>query len=87
MKGLVVLTMALLVGCVEFKTLEELEFAALESGDWSAVHQRERKIAKREAQKAARCPSGHIRVCRNRVRDEQCYCASEEHVSEILRGF
>lgn len=33
MKGLIVLWAALLVGCAEIKTLEELEFAALESGD------------------------------------------------------
>ena len=41
MKGLTVtvtvIVMALLVGCVEFKAVDELEVATLESGDWSAV--------------------------------------------------
>ena len=87
MKGLIVLVMGFLVGCAEFKTLEELEFAALESGDWSAVSQRERMIAKRKARSSPRCPSGSILVCQGRTRDRGCYCGSEEHVSEILRGF
>lgn len=84
MKGLIVLWAALLVGCAEIKTLEELEFAALESGDWSAVAKRERNIEKRKRQRSFSCGSDAIAVCDERVRGTVCKCRSSQEVEDLL---
>ncbi len=86
MKGLLVLSVALLVGCADLKTLEELELAALESGDWSAVERRERALAKRRARAANSCPRGYILVCGSRVMQKECYCSSHDSVRDFLEG-
>jgi hypothetical protein len=87
MKGLILLAAALLVGCAEVKTLEELELAALQSGDWSAVEKRERSIARRKARGGPGCPSGLIPVCERRAGNSTCDCVSEQLMQDLLRGF
>lgn len=86
LRGLMVLSVALLFGCAEFKTLEELELAAFESGDWSAVEKRERVLEKRRARQVASCPSDWIAVCENRGGDERCHCSSRESVQRLLNN-
>ena len=84
MKGLLVLSAALLVGCADLKTLEELELAALESGDWSAVERRERSIAKRRAREASACATGYILVCGSSVAQKQRFCSSDDSVRDFF---
>lgn len=80
-------SLVVLAGCAEFKTLEELEFAALQSGDWSAVEQREKNIARRKAQRGIQCPSGEIPVCVERVRGSRCSCTSRDDIERMLGGY
>lgn len=88
MKGLLlVLSILLLAGCAEFQTLEELEFTALQSGDWSQVERRENNIARRTAQRAIQCPSGSMPVCEERARGERCSCMSRDDVARMLGGY
>jgi len=84
MKGLVILTMALLVGCAEVRTLEELELAAMQSGDWSAVERRERAVARRAQRGSTLCPSGSIPVCDQRPGETRCHCTSQEDLRAIF---
>lgn len=84
LRGLMVLSVALLVGCAEHKTLEELELAALQSGDWTAVEKRERAIAKRKARQAFVCAGDAIAVCESRGGDSRCECASHDAVRDML---
>ena len=86
MRGLLVLSAAMLIGCADLKTLEELELAALESGDWSAVEKRERALAKRRAREANACPSGYVLVCGSGVGHRRCQCSSHDSVSDFLES-
>ena len=85
MKSLIVVSMFLvLAGCTTAPTLEELEFAALESGDWSEVRKRERAIARREARMAQQCPVGRVRVCVKRAAGNQCGCVARDEFRDIF---
>ncbi len=88
MKGLLLaLSIILSAGCADLKTLEELEFAALQSGDWSAVEQREKNIARRKARQGVRCPSGSIPVCVDRGTRTRCSCNSREEIRDMFGGY
>ncbi len=81
---LVVSLFLVLAGCTAAPTLEELEFAALESGDWSEVKKRERAIARREARIAEQCPAGRVRVCVKRIAGNDCGCVGREAFQDIF---
>ena len=88
MKGiLLALSPLLLAACAEFQTLEELEFAALQSGDWSQVERREKNITRRNAQRAIQCPTGAMLVCEERVRGKRCSCMSRDDVNRMLSSY
>ena len=85
MKILLVISLFLvLAGCTAAPTLEELEFAALESGDWSEVRKRERAIARREARMAQQCPIGRIRVCVKRAGGNNCACVNRDEFQDVF---
>jgi hypothetical protein len=86
MRGLVIVGVALLVGCAPVKTLEELEVAALQSGDWSAVKMREKKIARQNQRRAMNCGSGAMAVCVDRMHDVVCECTSQQDIRYMLTG-
>lgn len=86
MRGLVIVGVALLVGCAPVKTLEELEIAALQSGDWSAVKMREKKIARQNQRQAMNCGSGAMAVCVDRMHDVICECMSRQDMEYMLSG-
>jgi len=73
-----------LAGCSAAPTLEELEFAALQSGDWSHVKKRERAVARRKAREAQQCSAGRIRVCEKRVRNDRCSCVARDDFQDIF---
>ena len=84
LRGLLVLCVALLFGCAEHQTLEELELAALQSGDWTAVEKRERAIEKRRARRGFVCAGGAIAICESRGGDKRCECASQDSIDHML---
>ena len=73
-----------LAGCTVAPTLEELEFAALQSGDWSEVKKRERAIARREARMAKQCPVGRMRVCIKRATANECGCVARDEFEDVF---
>lgn len=84
MKVLVLLGAIFLTGCGSMQSLEELERQAFLTGDWSAVEQRERIIAKRNARKGVQCPSGQVSYCETRVGLARCGCIDREELSSAL---
>lgn len=84
MKGATFLVLILLSGCGGFTTLEQLEAQALLSGDWSAVEQRERIIARREARNYNPCAAGTVAVCQSGVSDERCSCVKSEALHSLI---
>jgi len=84
MKGLIVAWALLLAGCAQVKTLEELEFAALESGDWSAVEKREKNMERRKRQRGMSCGRNKIALCEQRVRGPVCSCQSRDDIDDLL---
>jgi len=87
MRGLLILGVALLVGCAPARTLEELELAALQSGDWSAVEKREKRIARRNQQRAMNCGSGATAVCVDFMHDVTCQCVSRQDMQDMMKGW
>lgn len=75
---LIVSLFLVLAGCTAAPTLEELEFAALESGDWSEVHKRERAMARRASRTAQQCPIGRVRLCVRRAVRNECGCVARD---------
>ncbi len=81
---LVVSLFLILAGCTAAPTLEELEFAALESGDWSEVRKRERADARRAARMARQCPIGRVRVCVKRATGSDCGCVARDEFQDVF---
>lgn len=85
MKVLLIVSLFLvLAGCTAAPTLEELEFAALESGDWSEVHKRERAMARRASRAAQECPIGRVRVCVRRAARNECGCVARDQFQDVF---
>ncbi len=84
MKVLVLLGAIFLTGCGSMSSLEELEQQAFLTGDWSAVEQRERMIARREARKGIQCPAGQTGYCETRIRQSRCACIDNSVLRSAL---
>ncbi len=85
MKVLVLLGVLILTGCISAPTLEQLETQAFLTGDWSAVEQRHRIIAKRAALRTIQCPAGSVAVCRKRLgTEDRCGCVKDEQIRALL---
>ena len=91
MRVLVILAAALAVltlsGCGSFQSMEELERQAMLTGDWSAVEQRERILARREQQRGLQCPSGHVSYCEKYVGRSDCRCITNDAMRDVLAAF
>ena len=85
MKVLVLLGVLFLTGCASMQTLEQLEQQAFLTGDWSAVEQRHRIIAKREARRGLQCPTGTMAYCEKRSGQvDRCGCVNSDQMRELL---
>ncbi len=76
-----------LSGCSSFKSMEELEREAMLTGDWSAVEQRERILARREEERGLQCPSGQVSYCERVVGRADCQCISNDAMRDVLAAF
>jgi hypothetical protein len=74
MKCFGVLVALLLVGCASGPTLEELEDAALVSGDWTAVEEREQALQRRGRHHRIDCSAGYVGVCIEHASTSRCQC-------------
>ncbi len=84
MKYLILLLAFCLTGCVQTATLEELEFEAMQTGNWSQVEKRERILARRIASRGISCPVGYSSYCENFALEQRCACVSSEQLRNIL---
>ncbi len=85
MKVLVLLGVLILTGCISAPTLEQLETQAFLTGDWSAVEERQRIIAKRAAHRAIQCPAGYVAFCEKRMgKYGRCGCVSNAQARALL---
>ena len=73
-----------LSGCSTFVSLEELEDQAMITGDWSAVEEREKIIAKRKARLGTQCPNGMVNLCESRFGTVDCQCVNNNQVASLL---
>lgn len=76
-----------LSACGSFQSMEELERQAMLTGDWSAVEQRERVLARREQQRGQQCPSGYVSYCQKYVGRSECRCISNDAMRDVLAAF
>lgn len=84
---LILLPLVLMVAaCAPQPTLEELEFRALQTGDWSTVEKRERAMARRAARQASvpDCAAGQISYCTNQVGERTCHCVSHRQAGLLF---
>lgn len=87
MRVLVLLGAMLVAGCGSFASMEELEREAMLTGDWSAVEQRERILARREEQQGLSCPSGFVSYCERYVGRTTCKCITNDTMRDVLAAF
>ncbi len=85
MKGVITAgVVVLMLGCAPMPTLEELEAEALRTGDWTAVEERERLIAKREARRPQKCGGDLISICQKSVGRYDCQCVTKNVVTQVF---
>lgn len=84
MKGLSVLMLCLLAGCAARPTMEQLELQAFNSGDWSAVEQRERMQARIAKRAPVQCPARLVAVCVNQFGNKKCSCVRSSDLQMSL---
>ena len=85
MKTMITVTILLLLtGCGAMKSMEQLEKEAFLSGDWSAVEQRERQIARRNLKSSLYCPPGKIGYCEADFGRNECTCIDQEQLNAFL---
>ena len=74
-----------LCACAGHAPMQQLEAEALQSGDWTAVHQRERMIA-RQRGKTDLCPDGEMAVCTRNVGADRCRCTNRAGFRRLVSG-
>ncbi len=79
MKFLILCTLMTVVGCAARPTLEQLEYEANTTGDWTAVDRREDVIKTRRETTAPGCPVGLSKKCFEAHSGIQCYCIQRPH--------
>ncbi len=84
---LTALGVLLLSGCSSLASMEELERQAMLTGDWSAVEQRERILARREAERGLQCQSGEISFCEKYVGRTECICINNDEMRDVLAAY
>ena len=85
MKTMITVTVLLLLtGCGAMKSMEQLEAEALLSGDWSAVEERERQIARRNLNGSVHCPPGKIGYCEADFGTTECACVDQDRINAFL---
>jgi len=84
MKGLILMALCALAGCVTGPSLEELEAQALVSGDWSLVEKREQQIERRKNREGPSCPVGYLAVCVHEIGSQRCECVDRSSFAMSL---
>jgi hypothetical protein len=86
MKGIIILALVLMAGCGTFTPLEQLEEAALLTGDWSAVEQRERIMARSQFWAGPQCQGEQIHFCHTSGASTNCECVEPRVARSFVDG-
>ena len=87
-RSILIMPLALvLAACATPPTLDELEFQALQTGDWSAVEKRERSMARRAVREIPDCASDLVPVCRDSWGENDCHCVSRRSIKEMFSRY
>lgn len=85
MKITCILLLALVAGaCATSPTIEELEFEALRTGDWSAVERREKAVQRRAERRRMSCPNGLVELCESRGGQSRCECVDRRAIDAMF---
>ena len=86
MKIFGLLILLFVVGCAPMKSLEQLEREAMMTGDWSAVEQREKAVARKAERQGIKmnCPVGYIAYCQGYAGRDECSCVSRRGMEDII---
>ena len=76
----ILLVILLVVGCAPVRTLEELEDAAVRTGDWSLVEEREALLARRDSRRPMQCDGRLVSYCEKSVGVYRCNCVAKNLV-------
>lgn len=69
-----ILLLVFLVACSNQPTLGELEAEALQTGDWTAVEEREKLLRRTGRLSDSDCPGGTVQMCVDDMGKETCRC-------------
>lgn len=87
MRVWLILGAMLIAGCGSFVTMEELQEQALLTGDWSAVEQREKVLARRAERRGPSCRNGQVAYCEIRMGDKVCRCLDRDTLADVFASF
>ncbi len=76
-----ILLLVFLVGCSNQPTLDELEAEALETGDWTAVEERETLLRRTGRLAKMDCPDGTMLMCVDDMGKETCNCLPQSAIA------
>ncbi len=85
-KAGILLAAIALSACTAAPTMEQLEYQAMLSGDWSEVEKRERLIERRASRRVQQCPTGYIAYCEKRLGENRCVCTEKSAIASLFRG-
>ena len=76
----VLLAVLAMAACADTRTLEDLEKEAMETGDWTAVERREKKMEEQLARQEAGCRTTETLVCESLGSTSRCYCVRKHDI-------
>ncbi len=83
--GILLLAFAL-TACTAAPTMEQLEYQAMLTGDWTEVEKRERILERRASRQSSQCPPGTVSYCERAIGDNRCACIDEDALRRIFVG-
>ena len=87
MRVLLIIGAIFMGGCGSFVTMEELQEQAMLTGDWSAVEQREKILARRAERRGPSCNNGRVAYCEIRMGDKVCRCMDRETLADVFASY
>lgn len=84
MRAILFAGVLLLGGCAGTVPIAELQRQAMLTGDWSAVEQRERRLARRAERNGPNCGSGFVSYCVATGGDGRCSCVAGHSLRDLF---
>ena len=84
MRAILLAIFMVLGGCATSVPLAELERQAMLTGDWSAVEQRERRMARRAERNGPSCGQGLVSYCISTGSHDRCSCITGQDLRQLM---